>query len=96
MYLVVWVCLEITFFAGHPGDPRPVNQANGCRDQTEHTTHYVKHADYLLIDETLTTVYKKKRTKAPQTFLFAGLLNGTPKGIRTPVVGVKGRCPRPG
>ena len=24
------------------------------------------------------------------------VLNGTPKGIRTPVVGVKGRCPRPG
>ena len=34
--LVFRHCLEITFPAANPGDPRAVNQACRCRDETKH------------------------------------------------------------
>ncbi|SYZ72014.1 hypothetical protein TRIP_C20129 [Candidatus Zixiibacteriota bacterium] len=33
---------------------------------------------------------------AGKTMSYKGNKNGVPKGIRTPVTAVKGRCPRPG
>ena len=49
-----------------------------------------------------------KGAQEPRTFGFTAevgeiptklgwqIVNGVPKGIRTPVIAVKGRCPRPG
>ena len=38
---------------------------------------------------------KVTRAQAKTIFLFIYSLNFVPKGIRTPVIAVKGQCPRP-
>ena len=67
-----------------------VSENDAFMDEGVSRSQGCERAPPVFLQSSNISIHKQKRRSDERRFMY-----GTPKGIRTPVTAVKGRCPRP-